>query len=43
MAHYLSPIAEDHFRETAQQDDFSDSPIYQNPYWSTTHDTGALQ
>lgn len=43
MAHYLNPIAEDHFRETANEADFSDSPIYQNPYWSTTHDTGAEQ
>ncbi len=43
MAHYLNPIAEDHFRETSNEAGYSDSPIYQNPYWSTTHDTGALE
>ena len=43
MAHYLDPIAEDHFIQTSQVGDYSASPIYQNPYWSTTHDTGALQ
>lgn len=43
MAHYLDPIAEDHFLETSDNPDFSDSPIYQNPYWGTTHDTPAQQ
>ncbi len=35
MAHYLSPIAMEHFMITSdgQTDDYSDSPIYQNPYW----------
>lgn len=42
MAHYLSPIAENHFIESETvSGDISSSPIYQNPYWSTTHDTGA--
>jgi hypothetical protein len=42
MAHYLSPIAENHFIESASDTgDLTTSPIYQNPYWSTTHDTGA--
>lgn len=44
MAHYLSPIAESHFLESsADGSDISTSPIYQNPYWSTTHDTPAQQ
>lgn len=35
MAHYLSPIAMEHFMITSdgQTDNYSDSPIYQNPYW----------
>jgi hypothetical protein len=42
MAHYLSPIAENHFIETATDSgDLTTSVIYQNPYWDTTHDTGA--
>lgn len=44
MAHYLNPIAESHFLESsADGADVSSSPIYQNPYWSTTHDTPAQQ
>ncbi|TGY77548.1 RagB/SusD family nutrient uptake outer membrane protein [Lepagella muris] len=43
MAHYLDPIAEDHFLQTAQGGDYSTSPIYQNPYWGTTHDTPATE
>lgn len=37
MAHYLNPIAMQHFMITSTDDDlsYSDSPIYQNPYWST--------
>lgn len=42
MAHYLSPIAEDHFVQTATGD-LSTSVIYQNPYWSMVHDTAAEQ
>ena len=35
MAHYLSPIALQHFMITSDGNDenYSDSPIYQNPYW----------
>ncbi|MDD4591599.1 MAG: RagB/SusD family nutrient uptake outer membrane protein [Parabacteroides sp.] len=34
MAHYLSPIAAEHFLITAgKSGDPSTSPIYQNPYW----------
>lgn len=36
MAHYLSPIASRHFLLTSTDGDFSTSPIYQNPGWSTT-------
>lgn len=43
MAHYLSPIAESHFIESSTNSDGADSPIYQNPYWSTEHDTPAQQ
>lgn len=43
MAHYLSPIAENHFLESVMEGFFDESPIYQNPYWTTTHDTPALQ
>lgn len=41
MAHYLSPIAEDHFVQTSPSGNLDDSPIYQNPYWGTTHSTPA--
>lgn len=43
MAHYLSPIAEDHFVQTAPSGNLEDSPIYQNPYWGMIHDTPAQQ
>ena len=44
MAHYLSPIAENHFLEsTLDGVSVDDSPIYQNPFWGTTHDTPAIQ
>lgn len=35
MAHYLSPIAMQHFMitSTTDKESYSDSPIYQNPYW----------
>lgn len=35
MAHYLNPIAMQHFMitSTEDRDAYSDSPIYQNPYW----------
>lgn len=41
MAHYLWPIAEDHFVQTAPSGDFNESLLYQNPYWGTLHDTPA--
>lgn len=41
MAHYLSPIASQHFLITSTDGkDVSTSPIYQNPGWSTTPNTG---
>ena len=44
MAHYLSPISEDDFFQSSQSGhDIDSSPIYQNPYWSTTHDTSAIE
>jgi hypothetical protein len=40
LAHYLEPIANSHFLETASDCSSPDlSPIYQNPYWSTTAGT----
>lgn len=33
MAHYLSPIAVQHFTITSTNGDYSTSPIYQNPGW----------
>jgi len=44
MAHYLSPIASQHFLITANDGkDASTSPIYQNPGWSTTPNTAPVQ
>jgi hypothetical protein len=39
MAHYLSPIATQHFLITSENDDTSTSPIYQNPGWSIEANT----
>lgn len=37
MAHYLTPIAAQHFINTSTNiNGASNSPIYQNPYWPTT-------
>lgn len=34
LGHYLEPIAIEHFMATSNQaEGFTDSPIYQNPYW----------
>lgn len=33
MAHYLSPIAIQHFTITSANNDLTASPIYQNPGW----------
>ena len=35
MAHYLSPIATQHFNITAPDGNIASSPIYQNPGWLT--------
>lgn len=44
MAHYLSPIAVDHFLiSSADGVDIASSPIYQNPYWDTVSGTAAQQ
>ncbi len=44
MAHYLDPIAESHFLESSVDGSSKEtSPIYQNPYWGTEHNTPALQ
>ena len=41
-AHYLYPIAEAHFTDTSADGvDKTTSPIYQNPGWSTVHNTPA--
>lgn len=39
MAHYLEPIATQHFLITSVGGDVSTSPIYQNPGWSTVANT----
>lgn len=42
-AHYLTPIAINHFRITAANpDDLTTSGIYQNPGWPLTPNTGAI-
>ncbi|MDE5678697.1 RagB/SusD family nutrient uptake outer membrane protein [Phocaeicola sp.] len=42
MGHYLDPIAIQHFKITAtDQEGYSDSPLYQNPYWGLRPDTPA--
>lgn len=45
MAHYLSPIALQHFLITSTNKDetYSDSPIYQNPYWPVEANNPALK
>lgn len=40
IAHYLNPIANQHFLITGGVDN---SPIYQNPYWPTTANEGPLK
>jgi len=43
MAHYLSPIASQHFLITSiDGKDVTTSSIYQNPVWSTTPNPGAI-
>ncbi len=42
LGHYLNPIAENHFLESSTDGVSKDtSPLYQNPYFSTTQQTGA--
>lgn len=42
LAHYLDPIAIQHFKITsAGAEGYKDSPIYQNPYWPVVADTPA--
>ena len=36
MAHYLDPIAAEHFLVTSSGGDLDSSPIYQNPGWPMT-------
>lgn len=44
MGHYLDPIAIQHFKITANdQESYSDSPVYQNPYWPVKADVPALK
>ena len=44
MAHYLSPIATNHFLESSADGvSIESSPIYQNPYWSTATDSPAIK
>lgn len=44
MAHYLSPIAVDHFLQSSSDGvSIETSPIYQNPYWQTVNGTAAQQ
>ncbi|GAB3654606.1 RagB/SusD family nutrient uptake outer membrane protein [Echinicola sediminis] len=40
MAHYLSPIAIQHFLITSDNNDVGTSPIYQNPGWPTQPNVG---
>lgn len=42
MAHYLNPIAVQHFLITSPNNDVASSPIYQNPNWPTTANTGPI-
>ena len=45
IAHYLNPIAMQHFiiTSTTDKENFSDSPIYQNPYWPVQANLPARQ
>ena len=40
MAHYLAPIAIQHFMITSVGEDISNSPIYQNPGWPLVPNQG---
>lgn len=41
MAHYLSPIAIQHFMITSANNEIEQSPVYQNPGWPTAANLGA--
>lgn len=41
MAHYLSPIAIQNFMNTTENNEISQSPIYQNPGWPLAANQGA--
>ena len=41
MAHYLQPIATSNFLITSKNNDVTTSPIYQNPGWLVTANSGA--
>ena len=43
MAHYLEPIAIQHFMNTTLDGDISKSPIYQNPCWPTSAGSSAIE
>lgn len=43
MAHYLNPIALQHFLITSEDNDVSNSPIYQNPGWPIEANVGPIQ
>jgi len=40
MAHYLNPIAVQNFLITSENNDVTESPIYQNPGWPITANSG---
>ncbi|UMB59217.1 RagB/SusD family nutrient uptake outer membrane protein [Lutibacter sp. A80] len=40
MAHYLKPIAMQHFLITSENNDVNSSPVYQNPGWPTSANEG---
>jgi starch-binding outer membrane protein, SusD/RagB family len=42
MAHYLAPIAIQHFLITSQNNELNSSPIYQNPGWPLTANSGPI-
>lgn len=44
MGHYLTPVGIDEFRKTSYQSaEYTDSPLYQNPYWTMNPNTIAIK
>ncbi|WP_337558410.1 RagB/SusD family nutrient uptake outer membrane protein [Phocaeicola plebeius] len=42
--HYLSPVGIDEFRKTSYQNEgYTDSPVYQNPYWTMEPNSTATE